>query len=135
MAGKILRKQYHFRRVGPDLLIWDIHRLIRLAAPLEPEMVAVGAIAELDENWWYAETDALPTPRGLAAHMALALEADPAYPVLLSPDGRLLDGMHRLVRALVENRTEIAAIRFPTLPAPDYINRDPDSLPYPDEEI
>ncbi len=32
------------------------------------------------------------------------------------PDGRVIDGMHRIARALVEQRKAIGAVRLPVLP-------------------
>lgn len=58
------------------------------------------------------------------------LECDLAYPIILSSDGRIMDGMHRVCKALLENRTEIDAVRFRHDPEPDYIGIHPDDLPY-----
>ncbi len=131
----LLRKQYHFRNVGGDLYAWDIHRLIRLSASLAPIRVHLADIAELDENWWYETASEVPTPRALAAHMRLVQQADLGYPILLCAEGRLMDGMHRLVRAVMEKREYVQAIRFPETPPPDYVNVSPDDLPYPDEPV
>ena len=131
----MLRKQYHFRTIQGDLYAWDIHRLIRLSKQILPISVCLEDISELDENWWYGNGDAVPSPRALAAHMALVRDADLAYPILLCAEGRLMDGMHRLVKALLEGRTEIQAIKFPVTPEADYINVPEDQLPYFDEAI
>lgn len=131
----MLRKQYHFRTIGSDFCAWDIHRLIRLSKPLQSLPVRLEDISELNENWWYEDSTDVPTPRALAAHMALVQHADLAYPILLCADGRLMDGMHRLVKALLEKRKYVEAIRFLVTPAPDYINVSPDDLPYSDEEL
>lgn len=130
-----MRKQYHFRKIGPDLHIWDIHRLIRLAKPLQTSLVPLDEISEIDENWWYDVPEELPTPRSMAAHMALVGQTDLTYPILLCADGRMMDGMHRVVKALLEQQTHILAVRFPVTPQADYINAPVDDLPYPDEEI
>ena len=61
-------------------------------------------------------------------------QTDLAYPILLCEEGRLVDGMHRLVKALLQQQTAILAIRL-SLPEPDYINRCLDDLPYPDQEV
>ncbi|QRZ13300.1 GNAT family N-acetyltransferase [Paracoccus methylovorus] len=135
MRFQMLRKQYHFRTIQGDLHAWDVHRLIRLSKHLTPKLVRLEDIAELDENWWYEGQENLPTPRALAAHMALVQQTDLAYPILLCADGRLMDGMHRLVKALLDDRTHIQAIRFPVTPEADYINVSADDLPYPDEEV
>lgn len=130
-----MRRQYHFRRIGGDLCAWDLHRLIRLSRGIAPEELALEAFAELDQNWWYGEAAEPPTPRALAGHMALVQQADLRFPVLIAADGGLIDGMHRLVRALLEGQSRVQAIRLPALPEPDYINIPPEALPYPDEEI
>lgn len=135
MKSRILRKQYHARKVGQEVFIWDVHRLIRLSKCLTPSFVPLAEIAELDENWWYDEPDAWPSPRSLAEHMKLVLASDLACPILLSADGRLMDGMHRAVKALLERREQIMAICFPVTPEPDYKNISLDDLPYPDEEV
>ncbi|HEX6496095.1 MAG TPA: hypothetical protein VF018_11465 [Acidobacteriaceae bacterium] len=38
--------------------------------------------------------------------------------------------MHRVCKALLENRTEIETVRFVEDPAPDYIGVHPDDSPY-----
>lgn len=131
----MLRKQYHFRRINGKLHAWDVHRLIRLSQTLPAMPVLLENIPELDENWWYEHEEVSPTPRAIAAHMKLVQAADLAYPILLCADGRLMDGMHRLVKALLEKRTHIVAIRFPDTPHADYIDVPAEDLPYPDEEI
>ncbi|WP_246160087.1 hypothetical protein [Aureimonas fodinaquatilis] len=46
-----------------------------------------------------------------------------------------MDGMHRLVKALLEKRTYVDAVRFPVTPMPDHINVPAEELPYPDEDV
>ena len=130
----MLRKQYHFRTIGDDLYAWDIHRLIRLSKTLPVTSVRVDAMSELDENWWYKGAG-VPTPRRIADHLALVQAADLSHPILLCADGRLMDGMHRLVKSVLEARMHIQAVRFPVTPEPDYVNVPADDLPYPDEAV
>lgn len=135
VRAQALRKQYHSRHVGTDRYVWDVHRLIRAARDLPVRSVPINEIAEVDEDWWYAEGDAAPTPRSITGHMALAKRADPTHPIILCADGRLMDGMHRVITALAEGQTHIDAVRFPVTPEPDHVNVPLDELPYPDEEI
>lgn len=130
-----MRKQYHSRRVGAGTWIWDVHRLVWLSKSLPVLSVPISEIAEADENWWFQDSDAPPTPRAIAAHMALVQQADLKYPIILCSDGRLMDGMHRVVKALAEDRIEIKAARFVTTPAPDFRNIPLAELPYPDEDV
>lgn len=130
-----MRKQYHFRLVDNDTHIWDVHRLVRLANSFDAEPMLLSDIKELDENWWYKNDLRAPTPRSIAAHIALVHKADPIYPIILCSEGHLMDGMHRIVKALVEKRETVLAIKFTTTPKPDFVNVAIDSLPYEDEEI
>ncbi|ABD56205.1 hypothetical protein Jann_3288 [Jannaschia sp. CCS1] len=132
---KPIRKQYHSRQVGTDRHIWDVHQLIRASRDLKKQMVSVNDIAEADENWWYGDADDIPTPRSIAAHLALVDEVDPLHPVILCAEGRLMDGMHRVVKAIAEGRTHIPAVRFAKTPAPDFVNLPLDDLPYPDDFV
>jgi hypothetical protein len=43
-----------------------------------------------------------------------------------------MDGMHRVAKAYVEGRESVVAVRFGETPEPDYIDADPDALPYDD---
>lgn len=124
-----LRKQYHFRP-GPDgLRAWDVHRLIALAEPLPVEEVPLGAISELDEDYW--SFDGVPlTCREIAEHTSLINGADLGYPILLSSDGRVMDGMHRVAKALIEGRASLPAKRFVHDPEPDHVGKRADELPY-----
>ncbi|WP_221406887.1 hypothetical protein [Empedobacter brevis] len=62
--------------------------------------------------------------------MRLVNKADLVYPIIICPDGKLVDGMHRVVKALLEGLTSIQAYHLPVLPEPDYIGVHPDDLPY-----
>jgi len=57
-------------------------------------------------------------------------DCDLAFPVILSSDGRVMDGMHRICKALLLGFDHIEAVRFKQDPQPDFIGVDPDDLPY-----
>jgi hypothetical protein len=48
----------------------------------------------------------------------------------LSADGRVMDGMHRVVKALTEGRATISAVQFDVQPAPDFRHCRPEDLSY-----
>jgi hypothetical protein len=125
-----MRPQYHFRRSPQGLCAWNDHRLVELSRNLPREQVPLSAIRELDEPYWCNEGTRTLTCREVVDHARLMLECDLAYPIILSSDGRVMDGMHRVCKALLESRTEIEAVRFAEDPAPDYIGVHPDDLPY-----
>ncbi|MFP8875159.1 MAG: hypothetical protein VCB42_11695, partial [Myxococcota bacterium] len=63
-------------------------------------------------------------------HMKLIQEVDPSFPIILAADGRVMDGMHRVARAVLEGRDEIEAVQFERTPEPDYVDCNPTDLPY-----
>jgi hypothetical protein len=123
-----VRKQYHFQPGARRLDAWDVDRLVALTRDLLVKQVRVAAIWELDSVYW-SET---MTPREVAAHLRLTNEVDVQYPIILGADGRIMDGMHRVLRALLEGRESIDAVQFDVDPEPDYLDVMPDELPYPD---
>ena len=125
-----MRKQYHFRRIDGDVWIWDCDRLIALTAGLPRRTLPLSAIRELDEAYWRQEGEPYLTCREILEHMRLVSEADLSYPIILSADGRIMDGMHRVLKAALENRGEIEVVQFDHDPEPDHVNIDASDLPY-----
>ena len=91
--------------------------------------VPLSSIRELDEPFWFGHGD-VPTCRAVAEHARLIEATDLAHPIILSADGRVMDGMHRVCKALLLVHATITAVRFTTDPDPDYIDVQPDELPY-----
>lgn len=126
-----VRKQYHFWPGAQGLDAWDVDRLVALTENGAVEEVPLDDIGEIDSVYWF-DDDHPPTVRKVALHVRLTNEVDTSYPIILGPDGRVMDGMHRIMRALLEERTTIAARRLSVLPEPDYRNCRPEDLPYPE---
>jgi hypothetical protein len=127
--GPSLRQQYHLRRRGSGFDAWDVNRLIALSRDLRPETVRIEDLPDVDEPYWF-QGDDVPTCRAIAKHMMLTQAVDLSFPILLCAQGRVMDGMHRIVKALLEGRSHIEAKRFETTPAPDFTGVQPDDLPY-----
>src|SRR5882757_9704926 len=125
-----MRKQYHFRSSPEGLRAWDVHSLVKRSSNLPRERVALSTIRELDEPYWSNEGTKHLTCRDVVEHARLMVDCDFAFPVILSSDGRVMDGMHRICRALFLGHKDIEAVRFPCDPDPDYIGIHPDNLPY-----
>ena len=111
-------------------MAWDIDKLVASTNDLVPIQVNVQDIRELDENYWYNGPNDVPTCRSMANHMKLALQADPAYPIILSAEGRVMDGMHRILKALILGINELKAYKLKVTPPPDYIDISPSDLNY-----
>ena len=82
----------------------------------------------MDSVYW---TETM-TPRQVAVHVRLVNHVDTQYPIILGSDFRVMDGMHRVLRALVEGRELIDTVQFEVDPTPDYFDVAPAELSYPD---
>ncbi len=127
-----MRPQYHFRQSPQGLRAWNVHRLVEVSSTLPRERVPLTTIRELDEPFWFGETTKPITCRQIAEHARLIRDCDLAFPIILSCDGRVMDGMHRICKALLEGLSDIEAVRFLHDPEPDYVGVHPDDLPYVD---
>ncbi len=127
-----MRKQYHFRRSERGVLVWDVDRLVELTKDFPRIQVPVSAIRELDEAYWFGGEDDKPRCRVVAEHARLIQETDLSYPIIHSADGRVMDGMHRVAQAYIKGSEAIEAVQFAVDPEPDFVDVDPNSLPYED---
>jgi hypothetical protein len=124
-----VRKQYHFWPGEHGLDSWDVDRLVEMSASFAAEEIPVASISEIDSIYWFHDGEE-PTVRKVADHARLIQDVDASYPIILGPDGRVMDGMHRVARALLKGEATITAVRFQVLPDPDFRNCRPDELPY-----
>jgi len=124
-----MRKQYYFRQSSRGLLAWDVDRLVTLSRDFPILPVPLSEIRELEEPF-SPEFDTSPTWKSMVEHMQLIENADLSFPIILSAEGRVMDGMHRVIKALLAGPATIDAVRFSTDPEPDYIDVDPGQLPY-----
>jgi hypothetical protein len=91
--------------------LWD------MAEGLPSRKVRVSELNALDDIRWFSELmGKLPTCRAVAEHARDIYEADFRFPIILSPTGVVLDGMHRLCKAFLEGIEEIDAVQLPAMP-------------------
>ena len=100
--------------------IWYTERLWKLAKDLPEYEADVEQFEELDRDCWFGE-GRNPTIREIAGHCQRINEADLRIPVIINDNGRLMDGGHRLARALLEGRKAVKAVKFAEMPEPDEI--------------
>ena len=123
-----MRKQYYFRPSSHGLLAWDVDRLVHLSRTLPRKLVPLSHIRELDEPVF---GDGESTSwRAMVAHVILMDDADLSYPIILAADGAVMDGMHRIAKAVRQGRRDIVAVQFVEDPPPDHVGRGPEDLPY-----
>jgi hypothetical protein len=94
---------------------WSVPRLIALSANLPTISVPIAALN-------LAQTIYTCTMRQMVAEIVAIQNADLSYPILLSEDGEIFDGRHRIMKALSLGYSHIDAKRFDTNPKPDKDN-------------
>jgi hypothetical protein len=110
----------HSRLTDEGRAFWSTTRLWAAAAGLPVRRVEIASIAEFDEDCWFGEAHA-PTCRAVAEHARRIAAADLSHPIILSSDGQLMDGGHRVAKAWLAGLTEIDAVRFEVDPPPDFV--------------
>lgn len=122
--------QKHSRLTSAGRLVWFVERLWYLARELPVRQTPIDQIAEFDQDCWFGPTT-LPTCRAVAEHARRIFEADLRYPIILSAEGYLMDGGHRLAKAYLLQLPTVPAVQFLRDPEPDYIL--PPDTPLPTE--
>ena len=95
--------------------VWSVTRLIEHSKGLPVFEIPLAGIFIGEKV--FSESRAA---RAIAEHVKRVNETCLDYPILLDPDGFIMDGWHRVVKALVEGRETIKAVRFDTLPCCDF---------------
>ena len=125
-----VRAQYHFRKTSIGFDAWDVRRLIMLARDLAVIEIDPRQIPEIHQNHWYQAAGQVPSPQSIVEHTRLIQACDLSYPIILGADGRVMDGMHRVCKALLNGVTVLKAVQFRQDPEPDFRQCQPDHLPY-----
>lgn len=90
---------------------WSIARLFELARALPVMDVP------LDHLCVYYVYEKL-TLRDMVTHMQAVESADLDAPIILDEDGELMDGRHRLMKAMLHGKPTIKVVKFQQNPSP-----------------
>jgi hypothetical protein len=116
-----VRRHYYFRPNGDVFDAWDVERLVELSADLPVREIPLSSIAEIDSVYWMGADGSSPTVRILVRHMELVNAADLSYPAIIGADGLVMDGMHRIAKALFLGKPTVLAVQFAQQPRPDHV--------------
>jgi hypothetical protein len=111
----------HFAYVSADgtRQIWHTERLWELARKLPARPVPLASIAAFDEVTWFGDVE--PTCRRVSEHAKRIQAASFEHPVILSEEGWVMDGMHRICKAFLLDMKTIQAVQFSPTPDPDEV--------------
>ena len=96
---------------------WSVARLFELSREFPVMDIP------LDHLGMYYTYERL-TLREMVMHMRAVIHADLNTPIILDENGELMDGRHRLMKAILTSAKSIKAVRFDENPSPDEVESD-----------
>ena len=91
---------------------WSIARLIEISKDFEVfEIPLIGLNI-------YGMSPQINGMQEFVGRIKQVLDANLKYPIMLDDDGYVMDGRHRIAKALLEEKETIKAIRFEEMPEP-----------------
>lgn len=90
---------------------WSVPRLFELARALPVMDVPLNHL-----SLFYKYTEL--TLREMVTHMKAVNDADLNVPIIMDEDGEIMDGRHRLMKAMLVGAETIKAVRFDENPSP-----------------
>ncbi len=100
---------------------WDVFALWAAAKSLKPQLVPCSKFDLAIQKWINFETEVAPDGRRIAQfdvdHFRRIKEADLTYPIILSANGNIMDGMHRLIKCYLTGQP-VQFVQFTITPEP-----------------
>ena len=90
---------------------WNVGRLFLLSKDLKVMTIPLDHL-----NIFYKYEDL--TLRELVGHMKSVNDSDLSFPIILDEDGEIMDGRHRVMKAILTGKKTIKAVRFDKNPSP-----------------
>ena len=101
--------------------IWFVPRLWELSENLTAKRVKISSLSPSNfSTIWFKKS---PTFTQVLQHMQDVLTVDLRYPIILDPSGNIMDGYHRVTKALLLGKKTILVKQFDELPLPDKIDQ------------
>jgi hypothetical protein len=107
-------------RQGNQKLYWRVEELIEACRGLPVRQMLVSDLLPLIMNGSWFGPDEKVTIGKILSHFRRILSADLLFPVILSADGRVMDGSHRIVAASVKGIETVGVVQFNKDPIPGY---------------
>ena len=101
------------------MLAWEVERLWEITRAFPIRQVPLSAIHDFDLVTWLDGEHYKPTCRAVTEHARKIMDAGFRYPVILSAQGHVMDGMHRIAKAWLLGQETINAVQFTEDPEPD----------------
>ena len=104
-----------------NLYYWKASTLWKLSEDMPTEQIALDTFDWENDNFQCNSLSTPPLWRDIGDHTKRILAADLQYPIVISADGAVMDGMHRILKCYVFGLPTVKAVRFALNPPPDMI--------------
>ena len=101
-----------------EIHLWLVSRLWHLSENLPIFEFEVASFNGFDQDVWFGNQQKA-TINNVLKHLKKIEKANFEHPIILSQDGIVLDGVHRICRAYLDGRKTIPAVKFEIDPMPD----------------
>jgi hypothetical protein len=103
------------KEVDGEVLGWTDTTLWKAVEHLPPQTISVTRFP-LKFDIWSKPGD----QEELAGHLERILKADLDFPIILDSHGEILDGYHRLAKAMLMNHLRVRVVWLNPMPPPDF---------------
>jgi hypothetical protein len=93
---------------------WNAATLVEASKDLEVKEVDP-EVFDLSFDYW-----GIKDTTDFISHVQRLQECDTEHPIILSPRGEVMDGVHRICKAIIEGK-KVKYVKFKSLPHPDGI--------------
>ena len=97
---------------------WFVSRIIESSKDLPVQTMPIGALNI------YNLHPLITSMNSFVDHIKRVLEADLKYPIILDEEGYVMDGRHRITKALLHGKETIDFVRFEETPYRDFERED-----------
>ena len=120
MTSDLFKDSFHSIIINGKKYTWSTKRLWQLSKDLPPFEFEVASFTGFDEDFWFGDR-IKPTINKVIEHHKKIRDANLKYPIIISQDGIIMDGVHRICRAHLEGIKMIVAVKFEKNPEPDQV--------------
>lgn len=104
-----------------QIYYWKASSLWALSKTMPMIDIALDSFDWTNENFQCNSLSNPPLWRDIGDHAKRIFNADLQYPIVMSAEGNIMDGMHRILKAYVMGHETIKAVRFAENPKPDIV--------------
>lgn len=104
-----------------NLYYWKASTLWKLSASLPVEHLPLESFDWTNENFQCQSLSNPPLWRDIGDHAKRIFAADLQYPIVMSAEGNVMDGMHRILKCYTFGLPTVKAVRFKENPPPDMV--------------